>query len=236
MKHKSAGAESNPLEIGRSVRVSIEAFLHDFRDVVDHAFPPRIEKFAACLALWGSKMNLTAHPDDPGELAFHVIDCLMPIVLASDPSNILCGRFAAERLILDLGSGAGFPGLVLAAASSASFTLVDSRRKRVSFLNFAVAEMGLRNVSIEAKRAEDFPRHRRFDIVTARALGDPREFFALASGLVKPDGLAMLYANPSQSFAPDVMRLPYTVERRGAKVQRLLAICRQLVEEPRARN
>ncbi len=236
MKHKSEGAESNPLEIGRSVRASIEAFLHDFRDVVDPEFPPRIEKFAACLALWGSKMNLTAHPDDPEELAFHVIDCLMPIILASDPSSILCGRFAEGRTVLDLGSGAGFPGLMLAAASSASFTLVESRRKRASFLHFAMAEMGLKNVVVEVGRAEEIVPSRRYDLVTARAFGDADEFFALAMTILKPDGIAMLYANPAQRLRREVLKIPYLVRRDGVEVRRILAICRQLVEEPRAHN
>ncbi len=214
----------------------IEAFLHSIPSGVDAIFPERIEKLASILALWGSKMNLTAHPGDPGEIAFHVIDCLMPMMLAFDESSILMDTFAKGRMILDLGSGAGFPGLVLAAASSASFTLVEPRRKRASFLNVAAAEMGLQNVSIEAKRAQDLPPRMPFDLATARAFGSPAEFFALAASLLKPDGLAMLYANPSQHFGPNVERIPYSVERGGVKVQRILAVCRQLVEEPRVRN
>jgi 16S rRNA (guanine527-N7)-methyltransferase len=236
VKHRLAGVLPDPLEIGKKVRISIEAFLHTAPNRVDPAFPGRIEKLASTLALWGAKMNLTAHPDDPEEIGFHVIDCLMPLLLAADQSSILFDRFAEGRAILDLGSGAGFPGLVFAAASLANFTLVESRRKRVSFLNVAVAEMGLRNVLVEAMRAEDFPPSRRFDLVTARAFGDSTEFFALAATLLKPDGLAMLYANPSQNFDPKVERIPYNLERRGAKVHRILGLCRQLVEEPRNRN
>jgi len=236
VKHRPVVTPPDPLEVGKAVRLSVDEFLHTLPGVIGAGFSERLEKLSGCLALWGSKMNLTAHPDDPDEIAFHVIDCLMPVILALDRSSILWNRFVDGRMVLDLGSGAGFPGLILAAASLASFTLVDSRRKRVSFLNVAVAEMGLRNVSIEAKRAEDLAPGRRFDIVTARAFGDPAEFFALATGLLKPGGLAMLYANPSQTFAPEVLRIPYTVERRGAKVQRILAVCRQLVEEPRGRN
>ena len=73
----------------------------------------------------------------------------MPVVLAMDESGTLSGEFAQGRRALDLGSGAGFPGLVLAAASSADFTLVESRRKRASFLQVAVGEMDLKNVTIE---------------------------------------------------------------------------------------
>jgi 16S rRNA (guanine527-N7)-methyltransferase len=236
VKHRPVVKPLDPLEVGEAARIFVEEFLDLNPGVIDAAFAARIEKLAGCLALWGSRMNLTAHPEDPEEVAFHVFDCLMPLMLADDKLSILVDRFAQGRAILDLGSGAGFPGLVLAAASPATFTLVESRRKRVSFLNVAVAEMGLRNVEIEAKRAEDVSPGRGFDLVTARAFGNPAEFFALATGLLKPDGLAMLYANPSQIFGPEVARIPYTVARIGGKVQRILAVCRQPVEEPRGRN
>ena len=56
--------------------------------------------------------------------------------------------------MLDIGSGAGFPGLVIAAAINASVTLVEARRKRATFLTEAVIEMGLKNVRVECARAE----------------------------------------------------------------------------------
>jgi 16S rRNA (guanine(527)-N(7))-methyltransferase RsmG len=236
VKHSPDRSQLAPLEIGKTSRRLIEAFLHTSLDSIQQAFPERIEKLATTLALWGSKMNLTAHPDDPEEIVFHVIDCLMPMILAADQSSILFDKFSQRRTILDLGSGAGFPGLILAAASLANFTLVESRRKRVSFLNVAVAEMGLKNVLIEAVRAEDFSDGKRFDVITARAFGNPAEFFTLAAPLLERDGLAMLYANPSQTFGHGVECIPYDLERRGAKIHRILATCRQLVEEPRGRN
>ena len=208
----------------------VEAFLHSVPDALPPEFLERIEKLAAQHRAWGSKMNLTAHPDDPEELAFHVIDSVMPVVLAMGESSIFSGAFVQGRRILDLGSGAGFPGLVLAAASSADFTLVESRRKRASFLQVAVADMGLRNVTIEARRAEEISLAGQYDLVTARAFGDAADFFALATRALKPGGLAMLYANPSQRFSPDVARIPYNVARRGEKIHRILAIWRRIVD------
>ena len=173
-------------------------------------------------------MNLTAHPDDPEEIAFHVIDSLMPLVLALDPSSILHGEFVRERRLLDLGSGAGFPGLVLAAASPAHFTLVESRRRRASFLQVATAEMGLTNVTIEGRRIEAGDAAGQYDVVLARAFGDPTDFFAIAAKALKPDGLAVLYANPSQRFAqPNCQRIEYTVLRRADRVNRILAVWRK---------
>lgn len=230
MKHRALEAPPDPVQIGKSVRTSIEAFLHASPNAVDSRFPARIEKFAIEIARWGSKMNLTAHPEDPDEIAFHVLDSLMPVILAGVESSILADSFDANRKIFDLGSGAGFPGLVLAAATSANFTLVESRRKRASFLQVAAAAMGLENARIESQRVEDLGLASQYHLVTARAFGDSADFFALASKALKPGGLAMLYANPSQHFAPEVTRLSYSVARRGTKVARILALYRQPVD------
>lgn len=224
MKRSVPASLSDPTRIGKSVSDDVAAFLHSINYVRDPELLVRIEKLAANVAVWGSKMNLTAHPEDPEEIAFHVIDSLMPMLLAVDQSSPLSGQFERNREILDLGSGAGFPGLVLAAASSAHFTLVESRRKRASFLQVAAAEMGLRNVTIEARRAEQFDLECRFDLVTARALGDAAEFFALAAHALRPGGLAILYANPSQHFSSDVERIPYRVARHDKSVERILAV------------
>lgn len=180
-------------------------------------------------------MNLTAHPEDPEEIAFHVIDSVIPVVLASH-ETILHGAFDEGRSVLDLGSGAGFPGLVLAAASSASFTLVESRRKRASFLQVAMAEMGLDNARIEMTRATASAFHAEFDLVTARAFGDAADLFAVASAALRLDGLAMLYASPSQRLNlesasachfGDYIRIPYVVPRRDDRVDRILAVWRK---------
>jgi 16S rRNA G527 N7-methylase RsmG len=66
----------------------------------------------------------------------------------------LTKAFAAGSRVLDLGSGAGFPALILAAACDADFLLMEARRKRASFLRVTAAEMGLANVQVDSARAE----------------------------------------------------------------------------------
>jgi 16S rRNA (guanine527-N7)-methyltransferase len=234
VKHSDSGPPRDPSAIGAAVAEILEAFLASTEVAVEAECVARIETFAACIALWGSRMNLTAHPEDPEEIAFHVIDSVMPIVIAHQPNGgPLAGAFDSGRKILDLGSGAGFPGLVLAAASLANLTLVESRRKRASFLQVAVAEMNLRNVHVEAARAETSHHSGEFDLVTARAFGDAAEFFELASAALKPGGLAMIYANPSQrlnldsareNHLIDYNRIAYSVARHSKKVDRVLAM------------
>ncbi|MGH7878735.1 MAG: 16S rRNA (guanine(527)-N(7))-methyltransferase RsmG, partial [Candidatus Binataceae bacterium] len=142
----------NPEVVGRETRSRVENHLGEigFSPPAGVDFFTRIERFAAILAQWGSRTNLTAHPQDPSELAFHVIDSLAPLTVATQPDGaILEGCFAPDWRVLDLGSGAGFPGLILAAACDAPFTLAEGRHKRASFLRVAAAEMGLGNVAIQ---------------------------------------------------------------------------------------
>lgn len=242
MKRNEIPSTETADAIGRAVRTIVEGALHSLGPTPTEDFLFRVEKLASNVALWGARMNLTAHPDDADEIAFHVVDSLMPYVIASAPdSGMLHGVFSDGKKILDLGSGAGFPGLVLAAASSADYTLIESRRKRASFLAVAIAEMGLHNVSVDPSRAEPELLRPEFDLVTARAFGKAGEFYALAAAGAKPYGLAMLYANPSQRLSLDIAaeaglesytRLTYQVPRRGQRVDRVLALWRRAESKP----
>ena len=226
-------------KIGREVRHRLEAALAEL------AFTPpapeflaRIERLAAEIALWGARINLTAEPENPAELAFHIIDSLMPLVLRMRPEgSILKKAFAPGRLVLDLGSGAGFPALVLAAAAPARFTLLEARRKRASFLTVTAAALGLSNVTVESSRGDPASFKPLFDAVTARAFARPVEFHRAAGAALKLGGLAILYANPGQRLEPDAARsaglddytrLRYSVQRGDRIVERVLALWRRL--------
>src|SRR5260221_7972480 len=116
---------ANPTEIALAVRaiVAEELSLQSYRPDIN--LLARIEIFAATLALWGSKLNLTSAPDDADEIAFHVIDSLAPLIQANCSDVVgLAESFAAGSRALDLGSGAGFPSLLLAAATDAEFVLL----------------------------------------------------------------------------------------------------------------
>ncbi len=153
----------------------------------------RISRFVEELVTWGSHVNLTAHPDNPDELTFHIIDSLAPLFAV--PSRPL---FTPGSRVLDLGSGAGFPGLVLAAAIDADFTLVEARRKRASFLSVAAARMELRNVSVRCARASAETIESGLDTVTSRAVGE--EGFEVMGRVLRKDASAILWANPEQAI------------------------------------
>jgi len=160
----------------------------------------RIEKMAATLALWGAHTNLTADASDPAEIAFHVIDSLAPLAFASGANREALETALAEgAAALDLGSGAGFPGLVLAAAFGARFTLAETRRKRASYLQVAAHEMDLENVAIEQRRMSARSIScGLYHLVTARAFGTSAELYEIASAALRPDGILLLYASTDQ--------------------------------------
>ncbi len=194
--------------------------------ILNQPFQRRMQAFAALLALWGSRINLTAHPDDPTEVAFHIVDSLMPLCIVPQ-------AFGAGKRVLDFGSGAGFPGLILASGCAAHFTLAEARRKKTSFLRIAVAELQLDNVDILATRLDAAALQPEFDVAVSRASGPATGFHAVAGAALRPAGLALLYSTPSQRLELAAARMcglvnyrrrPYSLRRGHESVNRVLAL------------
>ncbi|MEO0616170.1 MAG: 16S rRNA (guanine(527)-N(7))-methyltransferase RsmG [Pseudomonadota bacterium] len=137
------------------------------------------------LERWNQTYNLTAIAE-PGEaLVKHVFDSLVaaPAVQGSR--------------VLDVGTGAGFPGLPLAVLAPARhFTLLDSNRKKLRFVTQAAAELGLANVSTVHARAEAHEDAAGFDTVTCRALAPLERFIGWAGHLVAPGGRLLALKGP----------------------------------------
>jgi 16S rRNA (guanine527-N7)-methyltransferase len=111
------------------------------------------------LERWNRKVNLTAVRDREQMVTLHVDDCLVARPLLRGNS------------ILDVGTGAGFPGLPLAIAEpEREFTLLDSNNKKIMFVQHVAGLLGLDNVTAVRARVEDYAPGRRFDTVIARAL------------------------------------------------------------------
>jgi 16S rRNA (guanine(527)-N(7))-methyltransferase RsmG len=202
LKKKPSKKALNPEQVAEIVRERLAPTLAGIGVIAkNHEFLARIERMAATLALWGPKINLTAHPRDPDEILFHVFDSIIPLSIVVSAKILRWGAgLDRERRFLDIGSGAGFPGLVLAAAVNAQVTLVEARRKRATYLNEAAVEMGLRNVKVECARVEAMNYRDRFDLVTARAVGNPAEIFKVAGPALHPGGILMLYVSADQKF------------------------------------
>jgi 16S rRNA (guanine(527)-N(7))-methyltransferase RsmG len=201
MSPRSRGSRDNHEKIASDVSAQVARWLRETDLRLRSDFLDKIEKMAATLALWGARTNLTANASDPAEIAFHVIDSLAPIAYASGVERAaLEAALAHGARAFDLGSGAGFPGLVLAAGYKAEFTLAEARRKRASYLQVAAHELNLMNVGIEPRRASPQNVGGDFDLVTSRAFGTSTELYEIAAAALRPGGLLLLYASSDQAL------------------------------------
>ena len=137
------------------------------------------EIYAALLKEWNSRFNLTAIDDKEEVYEKHFLDCLLPLTLTKVSGNIC-----------DVGSGAGFPGLVWAIADpSLQVTLIEPTGKRCTFLEEVKQKLGLANAVILNRRAEDCRDLReKYEFVTARAVANLALLAELCVPLVKTGG------------------------------------------------
>ena len=140
----------------------------------------RFKKYASLLMEWNEKMNLTAITDEPEIVEKHFYDCLLPT-----DHDLL-----DDKLICDLGTGAGFPGMVWAIAyPKCVVTLVDATGKKCMFLNEVIKELNLTNAFVVNSRGEDLDMREHFDIVTARAVAPLNILLEVCVPLIKEKGL-----------------------------------------------
>src|SRR6202790_3034513 len=109
---KAKKKAANPEQIAAKVRAQLAPALSAIGVISKNSeVLDRIERFAATLALWGTKINLSAHRTDPDEIVFHVIDSIIPVSLAVNSKILRLGGFDRERRFLDICSGGGLPAL-----------------------------------------------------------------------------------------------------------------------------
>lgn len=134
-------------------------------------------QYVALLHKWNKVYNLTAIRDPQEMVSHHLLDSLavLPFLWA--------GRW------LDVGCGAGLPGLVLAIVRPQwSFVLLDSNSKKTGFVQQAIIELSLKNVSVFCARVEDFSAVELFDGVTSRAFTELGDFLKVTQHLVAETG------------------------------------------------
>lgn len=134
-------------------------------------------KFLTLLKKWNQTYNLTAIRDIEEMIPLHLIDCISIIPYLKGPR------------VLDVGSGAGFPGIPLAiCCPKLSFTLVESSRKRTQFLETVKYELQLNNINIWNGRIEQYQPDAGFDTITSRAFSNLALFIDLTHHLSKQGG------------------------------------------------
>jgi 16S rRNA (guanine527-N7)-methyltransferase len=141
---------------------------------------------------WNQRMNLTAIRERGAQITKHLLDSL-----SVQP-------FLHGERVLDVGTGAGFPGLPLAIVNpSKQFVLLDSTAKKLKFIEHVAASLELPNVQTVHTRVESFRPAQRFDIVVSRAVGPVEQFVKWAGHLVVGGGrlLAMKGRYPEAELA-----------------------------------
>ena len=137
------------------------------------------------LKLWNKRINLTAINDEQEIVISHFLDSISVVPLLEP-----------NKSLLDIGSGAGFPGIPIKIVSgSLDITLMDSVNKKVSFMKDVIRTLGLRGITAIWGRAEDEANavdRSGFDYVVTRALGEILALVELSAPYLKPGGQIIL--------------------------------------------
>lgn len=152
----------------------------------------RLEKYLALLIEWNRQMDLTSVPEEEMKER-HFANCLLPLMQD--------GLFPENCRVIDVGTGAGFPGLVMAAARpDLHMTLLEAQQKRCAFLQAVCDALALKNVGIFHDRAETFGRldaHReQYDRAVARAVAPMNVLCEYLLPFVQVGGMAVCWKGP----------------------------------------
>ncbi len=142
----------------------------------------QLNDYYQLLIFWNAKMNLTSITQEEDVYLKHFYDSLT-IVKAIDLNNI--------KTILDVGSGAGFPGLVLKICfPHLKLDIIDSNNKKILFINEVINKLNLDNINLIHDRCEIYAlkNRERYDLVTSRAVANLNTLIELCFPLVKVEG------------------------------------------------
>ena len=173
----------------------------------------QFEQYQDLLLGWNEKINLTAITDEQGVIVKHFTDSLTCMKYINDNSKIL-----------DVGTGAGFPGIPLKIMKeNLDVTLLDSLNKRIIYLNDVIDKLNLTKINAIHGRAEELGKNKghreKYDFVTARAVANLRVLSEYCLPFVKINGcfLAMKGSNVEE----EITEATETIEKLGGKVENI---------------
>lgn len=155
----------------------------------------RLAGYLSMLQQWNRTYNLTALRDPQEMLSHHLADCLVVVPpmlshLGLNPADVAQAGGEPRARLLDVGSGGGLPGVVLAIlCPGLQVTCVDTVGKKAAFIRQVAAELGLSNLRAEHARVEQM--HGRFDLITSRAFASLKDFTDWTAHLLAPGGVWM---------------------------------------------
>jgi 16S rRNA (guanine527-N7)-methyltransferase len=160
--------------------------------------PSRLAAYLSLLQHWNAAYNLTAHRDLDSMRLWHLVDCLAVVA----PIEARMG--VGAKALLDVGSGSGLPGVVLALSNPAwSVRCVDAVAKKTAFVRQVSAELGLPNLQAIHQRVEAVRAPPLHDLIVARAFASLADLVALTRHLITPGGwwMAMKGKTPVDELA-----------------------------------
>ncbi len=161
--------------------MDLKAKLENDKIVLPDTFYEHVERYTEHLLKWNKIHNLTGATSKK-LVAEHVYDSVFPVSFLPKLENAL-----------DIGTGAGFPGLILAMAlRSTKFTLVEPLAKRAGFLQFIKADLGLDNVEVLNKRIEQVPPIA-YDFITSRAVTETKTLMDFAQPFIVKGTLLLFF-------------------------------------------
>jgi 16S rRNA (guanine527-N7)-methyltransferase len=144
-------------------------------------FLKKIGQYKALLEKWNKVHNLTG-AKTLQQIDQFILDAVIPITFLPPITKAM-----------DIGTGAGFPGIILAIAlPQTHFTLVEPLSKRASFLQFVKADLGLSNVDVKPLRVEQLPSEP-YDLITSRAVTDTQMLLKLSKPFCREGSLLLFY-------------------------------------------
>lgn len=162
----------------------------------------KLLQYVQLLDQWNQHFNLTSVREPEQMLVRHILDSLSVV------------PYINEQRVLDVGSGAGLPGMVLAIYNpDKNYVLLDSNGKKTRFLNQVKIELGLKNVEVAKSRAETYHPERLFPAVSSRAFASLVNSVALLDGLLSVNGF--FYAMKGKYPEQEIQELPgrYALEK-----------------------
>jgi 16S rRNA (guanine527-N7)-methyltransferase len=153
-----------------------------------------LSRYLDLLLFWNKRINLTSVRDPADAVDRHFIDSLAAVPHVP----------ATARSLVDVGSGAGFPGAIIALVRpTLAVTLIESIHKKTAFLEAVRRELPLRNVTVVSKRIEDWSPPVRPDVAISRATWDLTEWLTRGASLIAPGGCVLGMEAAAQHELPE---------------------------------
>lgn len=183
--------------------MSLKSRIEHEKIVLPDQFYYRTDFFTQQLLTWNTIHNMTGATSKE-EIEDHLFDAIYPMSFLPQVSNCL-----------DIGTGAGFPGLIMAMAmENTQFTLVEPLRKRSSFLTFIAASLRMENVKVIGKKVEEVPAQN-FELITSRAVTNTEDLLKLSQPFIEKGSLLLyfkgekVYEEVNDSFEYKIIQAPH---------------------------